>query len=288
MSAEIEVLETPLDVATIKAPPVGLGFTVPVTCQDGPEQSAPSIEDLLRTEEALAPNTDPVQPIIVSTTQESVVSPHMSSMLQHQSTGAKPYASIRLASGSRAPSLRSMRQAQAQTIGGREGQGDEADDEMAHLSTARRVTLRPAATDIFSAKSEREAEMEKQIADLAGKVRELEEQLVQFREISRQARQQQQEQEQVADSVPDNDREAVVEGMNHHDEAVEEAETGKVVPIRPATPFDMLPEGILARLGLIPEQEGLPTRMRELPAYLFFVGMGVGAVMVKVLFSRAR
>jgi hypothetical protein len=92
----------------------------------------------------------------------------------------------------------------------------------------------------------------------------------------------------VADSVPDNDREAVVEGMNHHDEAVEEAETGKVVPIRPATPFDMLPEGILARLGLIPEQEGLPTRMRELPAYLFFVGMGVGAVMVKVLFSRAR
>jgi hypothetical protein len=46
---------------------------------------------------------------------------------------------------------------------------------------------------------------------------------------------------------------------------------------------------IFGKLGLIGKREdGLPTTVKELPAYLFLVGFGVGAVFVRVLFSRSR
>jgi hypothetical protein len=48
----------------------------------------------------------------------------------------------------------------------------------------------------------------------------------------------------------------------------------------------MLPDSILARLGLLPDAEGLPVRIRQLPGYLFLVGVGVGAVVVRVFMRR--
>jgi hypothetical protein len=43
---------------------------------------------------------------------------------------------------------------------------------------------------------------------------------------------------------------------------------------------------ICGKLGLGGREAGLPNRVGELPAYLFLVGFGVGAVFVRVLFSR--
>jgi hypothetical protein len=43
---------------------------------------------------------------------------------------------------------------------------------------------------------------------------------------------------------------------------------------------------IFGKLGLGGHKDGLPNRVGELPAYLFLVGFGVGAVFVRVLFSR--
>lgn len=43
---------------------------------------------------------------------------------------------------------------------------------------------------------------------------------------------------------------------------------------------------LLGRLGLVNGDEGLPKSVGEPPAYLFLVGFGVGAVMVRVLFTR--
>ena len=43
---------------------------------------------------------------------------------------------------------------------------------------------------------------------------------------------------------------------------------------------------IFGKLGLGGREAGLPNRVGELPAYLFLVGFGVGAVFVRVLFSR--
>lgn len=287
MSAESELLETPLDVATTKAPPVGLGFDMPPKISDAVAAPALLVDGSEAHDGNLLPNnlviTDPAD-ATGDRPGDRPLSPHMSHTQQRQISGAKPYASIRLASGTRAPSLRSMRQAQTLLSGADGTKGDEADDEMSHLSTARRVTLRPTAADIFSAKSEREEEMEKQLAALAGKVKELEEQLVSIQ--AKKVEEEQSEQPGAAGGGGEHVREA--------EEAATELETeeaepkDKPVQARPGSPFDLLPEGILTRLGLIPEQDGLPTRMRELPAYLFFVGVGVGAVMVKVLFSRSR
>lgn len=48
-------------------------------------------------------------------------------------------------------------------------------------------------------------------------------------------------------------------------------------------------EYLLGRLGVVgKDDDGLPTRVGELPGYLFLVGFGVGAVMMRVLFGRAR
>jgi hypothetical protein len=48
-------------------------------------------------------------------------------------------------------------------------------------------------------------------------------------------------------------------------------------------------EFVLEKLGFgRPSDDGLPTKVGELPGYLFLVGVGVGAVMMRVLFGRAR
>ena len=123
--------------------------------------------------------------------------------------------------------------------------------------------------------------MERQISALTVKVKELEETIaaIQVTKLkSEHARQHQTGHEGEAAEL--------------HEEVAQYGEESQVekrlITPRSSSPFDLLPDGILARLGLVPEQEGLPTRMRELPAYLFFVGVGVGAVMMKVLFSRSR
>ena len=349
MSGESEVLETPLDVATIKPArtvPVGLGFEVAMETQTSsipPSSYSPGNINGEKVQMDVADHAGDV--VAVSKDQDEMTSPHMAIMLSHQSTGSEPYASIRQAPGSRIPSLRSLRHAQAirdfATTKSEDGQ--EADDEMSHLATARRVTLRPTATDIFGAPAaghndsealmrqrEREKEMEDQMAVLAARVKQLEEQLQFEREEKdkavmqhtrwvrereemenyfneRQKARSQEEQVKMDDMYRKITRLAEAELLSRPIEGAttteydtdsdtttsnekEVAGASKAVTksSRPGTPLDMLPEGVLARLGLIPEQDGLPTRMRELPAYLFFVGVGVGAVMVRLLFSRSR
>lgn len=120
--------------------------------------------------------------------------------------------------------------------------------------SSRRVTIRPNRADsLFNPpspqlKSPREAELEAQLLQLVDRVKELECKL-----------------DKVA-SVPS-------------------SSLGREM-VRPISPVGLLPDSILVRLGLVPEREGLPTRVRELPGYLFLVGVGVGAVVVRALMRR--
>ena len=61
-------------------------------------------------------------------------------------------------------------------------------------------------------------------------------------------------------------------------------------PASPVTPvMSLFPDVFLDKLGLRSKgEDGLPRTIKELPAYLFLVGVGVGAVIVRVLAGRAR
>lgn len=148
--------------------------------------------------------------------------------------------------------------------------GAETDDERdrvptEHYSSARRVTIRPAkttprASSIFpstttpsgevspakiktKAKTQREMDLERQLADMGSRLKELETKL---------------------DSVLSDPSSTSSATANGH----------------------TLSSYLLGRLGLVSGDEGLPKSVGELPAYLFLVGFGVGAVVVRVLFTR--
>lgn len=124
-------------------------------------------------------------------------------------------------------------------------------------STAnRKVTIRPSHAHIatifdIDAKSPREAELERQLAEVLERVKTLETKL---EEASR----------------PASPTSSTVSRPNS------------------APPMTGAMAYVLGKMGLLPADEGLPTRVGELPGYLFLVGVGVGAVMVRVLFGRAR
>ncbi|ORY25188.1 hypothetical protein BCR39DRAFT_545010 [Naematelia encephala] len=115
-------------------------------------------------------------------------------------------------------------------------------------TTARRVTIKPTSAQSVFAVPAREKQLQDELAKVLERVRELENKLA------------------------DIDRPKAV---------------AAVVPFSPTL------GGILETFGLAsraPDEgdDALPRRIRELPGYLFLVGVGVGAVMVRVLLGRAR
>lgn len=157
------------------------------------------------------------------------------------------------------------------------GAGTETDDEYdldldtgadagaRSYSSARRVTIRPtprvSSRSIFadtpnpsqSIKSPRELELEKELDQVKDRLKELE---AKFSAVA---------------SVPG-------------PAAVAPDDTKSQVSTAPGYGY------VLSKLGLgagtRTREDGLPNTVKELPAYLFLVGFGVGAVVVRVLFSR--
>ena len=185
---------------------------------------------------------------------ESSGSVHMSGILQHRATGADPYAPLRwtassdsTSGGARLPKLVSTRSEEDSIP----LTAAEAELEGSRWTSSRRVTLRAdPISGLFrgpnppSVKSEREMEMETEVASLLNRIENLETRL------SRASR-----------------------------------------PTSPVSPvLAILPTALLDRLGLRvgDPDDPLPRTITELPAYLFFIGVGVGAVMVRVLLGRGR
>ncbi|KAL7418877.1 hypothetical protein Q5752_006561 [Cryptotrichosporon argae] len=197
-------------------------------------------------------------------------SPHMARMDGHADAGANPYGALRTASG-RVPTLHSA---------ARGTSSDESEPGVARAySTARRVTLRPATVEgVFDVaspdaghagtaqgttapasasaspgsarrKTAREREMEAQIAGLVDRIAELEDRLGR-----------------------------VESGARAGAAATAGGHAGGAAGVDGA--------GVWRLLGYGAGDDALPRRVRELPAYLFLVGVGVGAIMVRVLVGR--
>jgi hypothetical protein len=190
-------------------------------------------------------------------------SPHMSNMQTHKLSGFNPYAALRRSSSSRSssgngPRLPTLASIRAQAGDSDTDAADEAEvNSTSKWSTARRVTIRPnTVVGLFNpatpTKSAREAELEDQLSTLLGRVQELETRL------------------QSVETRP--------------------AIGGEKAVSRPSSPIlDLFPEVVLDKLGLGAfDDDGMPKRLREIPGYLFLVGFGVGAVVVRVLLGRAR
>ncbi len=196
----------------------------------------------LRSDRSITPTPDRCVPsglgISPLTPIDTPSPPHMSNMAQHKTTGINPYAALRRISSPNGSRLSSMRSSSS------------PEDAETRSTTSRRVTLRPDPVHgLFrdppqQDKTEREMEMETQVASLLDRIKDLESHLDR---ISRPAS-----------------------------------------PVRPM--LAIFPEVILDKLGLGPfdPDDPLPKNIIQLPAYLFFVGVGVGAVMVRVIFGRVR
>lgn len=180
--------------------------------------------------------------------KESVGFSHMSHMLEHKTLGVNPYAALRRTSSTNSANGGSRLPSISSIRSSTPG-----DDELeaTRWTTARRVTLRPDPVQgLFRAQA---TSPEKS-----------------HREVEMET--------QVASLL----------------DRIKDLETRLNRVSRPSTPVSpmlaIFPEIILNKLGLgaFDPDDPLPKRIIELPAYLFFVGVGVGAVMVRVLFGRAR
>ncbi|KAK4683726.1 hypothetical protein P7C73_g6502, partial [Tremellales sp. Uapishka_1] len=161
---------------------------------------------------------------------------------------------------------------------------DEADLEGSRWTTAKRINLKPNRVEgIFEtpppgsthstpsarrskhartasqSQSKREREMEGQMGVLMDRIKELETRLV------------------------------TVEREREHSRPASPSPLSSSVS-HPVSPSPGYSEQILRSLGIgtAVDDDGLPTRIRELPGYLFLVGVGVGAVIVKVLIRVGR
>ena len=228
------------------------------------------------------PRGDATPSTLAAKDDESPESPHMANMQHHHIRGNDPYAALRRSSssssnaGKRLPTLSTIRRAQGSAEPGA-GDDDSGVVEMSPsefvdmLSTARRVTLRPGparVSDIFhppaaEGPTEKEQEMERTVQDLLSRIKELESRL-----------------------------ETVENKSGHATPADQPSRSASPTAMtRPSSPIlAMLPESVLESLGFSFGQDGdaMPRRVRELPAYLFLMGVGVGAVMVRVLLGRTR
>ncbi|WVF66193.1 hypothetical protein IAT40_000933 [Kwoniella sp. CBS 6097] len=246
-------------------------------------------------------------------------SPHMTNMSQHSLSGTNPYAALRrrsssgAGSGPRYPTVRSLALSAAQMsedeleldhgedVDGEEvalrpaklspaqGSFDREELEGSRWTTARRVTLRPGrvqslfdegdgdtsvAGSSFDVERGVKAEkgngnkVEEQMEKLMERIKELENKLEAVA-VPAQA-------QPSAAATPSKPETQTQTQRSGDDKAME-----KVMKKEPSL-LDML------GLGNGGEDDGLPRRMRELPVYLFFVGVGVGAVMVRVIFGSGR
>lgn len=261
--ADVQMQTDPTEIIEPSPPPpyTSPSGDTPITPADLP---TPPLHILRSDRSSITPTPDrprllsglglsPVTPVDTPS-KDASRSPHMVKMLQHTTTGINPYAALRRTSscnsangGSRIESVLSSQFPEDETP----PPGAAVESERSRYSTSRRVTLRPNTVNGLFRKeaslpeqTEREREMETEVASLLGRIVDLESRL------DRASR-----------------------------------------PPSPVSPMlAIFRESVLDRLGLGPidPEDPLPKRIKELPVYLFFVGMGVGAVMVRVLFGRAR
>lgn len=140
---------------------------------------------------------------------------------------------------------------------------DSSDEATAPSQTMRRTTLRPMPAHvgtIFNAeKSSREIELEEQLSLAMERVKALETRL-----------------------------ELESSSQHVHSRPTTPGSSSISRPQTPMTPMAGAVGFLLGKMGMLPADDVLPTRVGELPGYLFLVGVGVGAVMVRVLLGRGR
>lgn len=214
-------------------------------------------------------------------------SPHMAHMQSHERSGSNPYFALRRsASGSapgqgpRLPTLASLREnaemarrdkaemtdsederrrltpskgAQAWDLGHTEG-------EDARWTTARRVTLRPnAAKGLFEASGSASSPEAARAAGGSKRERKLK------------------------DEDMERKMGLLLARIHELEERLHSVEAEKALNAqKPST------SSLLTHFGLGSNNDGLPSSLKGLPAYLFLVGIGVGVVVVKVLLGRKR
>jgi hypothetical protein len=135
----------------------------------------------------------------------------------------------------------------------------DSDDDMPQVG-GRRVTIKQTS------KSTREVELERELERLNHRIRALEQRLA----------------EPVAELPAAGEPEAEAMGREAEANAMGREQEGKGKELVKAPTRT---EGILDRF-LGREGDDLPTTVGQLPGYLFLVGFGVGAVMMRVLFGR--
>ncbi|OCF36131.1 hypothetical protein I316_02003 [Kwoniella heveanensis BCC8398] len=240
-------------------------------------------------------------------------SPHMAHMSQHSASGNDQYAALRrrsssgAGSGPRYPTVRSLALSAQMSedeheeedeeevalrpakLSPAQGSFDREELEGSRWTAARRVTLRPgkvqsifdegdgdtcmASSHIGDAPREKGGKMEEQMERLMERIKELEDKL---EAVTIPA-------STPVESAPPSMSSASISESNRR---TNEKGTKKVT--KKETP------SLLEILGLTrpgahgSEDDGLPRQVRELPVYLFFVGVGVGAVMVRVIFGSGR
>ncbi|WVR03494.1 hypothetical protein IAU60_000485 [Kwoniella sp. DSM 27419] len=220
-------------------------------------------------------------------------SPHMTNMAQHTSGGRNPYAALRRrssssgsAAGLRYPTIRSLALPHGSDDEGEEalvepatrsppldGGVEREELEGSRWTTARRVTLRPGRVQGLFAEGSA-AERSEVVSPTEGEVdhaqtqpSKVEDQMEKLMERVR----------ELEDKLK-----AVSASTARGDDADQRIHrTERVSP----SLLELM--GFGSRSGANGE-DPLPRRMRELPAYLFLVGVGVGAIMVRVLFGRSR
>jgi hypothetical protein len=248
---------------TIKAPPPGLSdmpIPDPPDLLDAPSflnvEKPRSTEGTPKADRASKEVTPtPERPIPSSSGLGFSPEPDLPSSPKKSPAGSR-YGSIR--TKSRPSTVRNKKASDAD--------GYSASDEGAEHPTSRKTTLRPIHAHISTifdletadaqppAKSTREVELEQRLAEMAARVKALE---IKLKEASRPASP---ARSTSASSISERTRK----------------DPGAV-------------EYLLGRLGVVGlDDDGLPRRVGELPGYLFLVGVGVGAVMMRVLFRRAR
>ncbi|KAK8845474.1 hypothetical protein IAR55_006187 [Kwoniella newhampshirensis] len=223
-------------------------------------------------------------------------SPHMSNMSQHVISGSNPSATLSRSTpgdnGPRYPTVRSIALSAADDEEEGEGEGEvsmhpakgtkawqEQELEGSRWTTARRVTLRPSKVqNVFDERSTREESVQSR-EGREGVDEKMEELLERIKDLEHKL-------EAVSTLPPSSEANHVspLNPLSKTDDFSDEATKVNRI-VKEVSILDLLGFGAS---GSGENDDGLPRRVRELPAYLFFVGVGVGAIMVRVFFRRAR
>ncbi|WVQ93817.1 hypothetical protein IAU59_000895 [Kwoniella sp. CBS 9459] len=242
-------------------------------------------------------------------------SPHMQNMSQHTSSGTNPYAALRRRSSSRVgagpryPTVRGLvlsgqmsedepeHEEDEEEVALRpaklspaQGSFDRTELEGSRWTTARRVTLRPGRVQSIFDEGDADTSMASSYLDdtQSTKGNRVEEQMTKLLERIKELENKLETVAPPADpamaATPTSSNSEPDSVSSSRQESDDKRTTRKVTKKEP-TLLEMLG---LVKSGKGTEDDGLPRRMRELPVYLFFVGVGVGAVMVRVIFGSGR